>query len=67
MFSVLSGFINFKNGWKTKQGVYLKFCFKTGKLATQTYDLLKATFEDKCKRRSMILFGSINIKMAANQ
>ena len=39
------------DGEKTEQRVYVKFCFKTRKRVTNTYELLKTTFTDKYLNR----------------
>ncbi|KAJ4427722.1 hypothetical protein ANN_25374 [Periplaneta americana] len=46
---------------KTKQ-VCIKFCFKTGKSASETYELLKTAFGDKCLSRSNVFIWFNRLK-----
>lgn len=39
---------------KSEQRACVKFCFKTGKTASETYELLKTAFGDKCLSRSNV-------------
>lgn len=39
---------------KSEQRTCVKFCFKTGKTASETYELLKTAFGDKCLSRSNV-------------
>ena len=38
---------------KTEQRVFVKSCLKTGKSPSETYELLKTAFGDKCMSRSI--------------
>ena len=52
---------------KTERRVCVNFCFKKVKLSTETCNLLKTAFGDKCLSRLNISMWLINLKMTMNQ
>ena len=51
----LSQLVNFKNAiWTLEERYTIKFCFKLGKNATETYGMLQTTFRPSCMNRASV-------------
>ena len=51
----------------SEQRACVKFCLKTGKTASETYELLEIVLGDTFLSRSNVFFDLTDLKMAANQ
>ena len=46
----------------TEQRICIKFCFKIGKTATETYQLLQQAYGEDAMGRTQVFTGSVDLK-----
>jgi hypothetical protein len=50
-----------------EQRIYIEFCFKLGKMVTETHEIMKNVYGDQCMSRTVVMNGLSNLRMVGSQ